>query len=204
MLSLTQASMGAKAMTKRTVSSSPHALRALAVLALGACAHQPATPPAEPESSEYTIGREDVLEIAVWKDAALTTTAPVRPDGRVSVPMIGDVDAEGRTPRQIAAEIQKRLEPYVKEPVVSVIVREINSRKVSVVGEVVHPGVYLMRGPMNMLQAVAQAGGTTEFAAKSRVVLIRRGKRYSVDMDRAVESDDGVPRLQAGDTIYVP
>src|SRR5262245_18104102 len=189
--------------------------RALMTLALpaaatmGACAHHSNSLPAEPESTEYTVGRDDVLEIAVWKDAALTTTAPVRPDGRVSVPMVGDVDADGRTPRQIAADIQKRLEPFVKEPVVSVIVREVNSRKVAVVGEVAHPGVYMMRGSMNILQAVAQAGGTTEFASKGSVVLIRRGKdgkerRYSVDLDRAVDGDDGVVTLKAGDTIYVP
>src|SRR5262249_26041321 len=158
---------------------------------LGACAHHSNTVPAEPDATEYTVGREDVLEIAVWKDAALTTTAPVRPDGRVSVPMVGDIDADGRTPRQIAVEIQQQLQPYVKEPVVSVIVREINSRKVAVVGEVAHPGVYMMRGSMNILQAVAQAGGTTEFASKGSIVLIRRGKdgkekRYSLDLDHAV------------------
>ena len=186
------------------------ALVALALpFTMGACAHSQNTPPAETESTEYTIGREDVLEIAVWKDAALTTTAPVRPDGRVSVPMVGDIDAEGRTPRQISAEIQKKLEPFVKEPVVSVIVREINSRKFAVVGEVAHPGIYMMRGSMNILQAVAQAGGTTEFASKGSVVLIRRGKdgkerRYSVDLNRAVDGDDGVVTLKAGDTIYVP
>jgi len=177
---------------------------------MGACAHSHSnTPPAETETTEYTIGREDVLEIAVWKDAALTTTAPVRPDGRVSVPMVGDIDAEGRTTLQIKAEIQKKLEPFVKEPVVSVIVREINSRKVAVVGEVAHPGIFMMRGSMNILQAVAQAGGTTEFASKGSVVLIRRGKdgkerRYSVDLDHAVDGDDGVVTLKAGDTIYVP
>lgn len=177
---------------------------------MGACAHSHSnTPPAETESTEYTIGREDVLEIAVWKDTALTTTAPVRPDGRVSVPMVGDIDAEGRTTLQIRAEIQKKLEPFVKEPVVSVIVREVNSRKFAVVGEVAHPGIYMMRGSMNILQAVAQAGGTTEFASKGSVVLIRRGKdgkerRYSLDLDRAVDGDDGVVTLKAGDTIYVP
>jgi len=177
---------------------------------MGACAHSHSNhPPTETESTEYTIGREDVLEIAVWKDAALTTTAPVRPDGRVSVPMVGDIDAEGRTTGQISAEIQKKLQPFVKEPVVSVIVREVNSRKVAVVGEVVHPGIYMMRGSMNLLQAVAQAGGTTEFASKGSVVLIRRGKdgketRYRVDLDRAVDGDDGVVTLKAGDTIYVP
>jgi len=187
------------------------ALVALALpFTMGACAHSHSNnPPPETETTEYTVGREDVLEIAVWKDAALTTTAPVRPDGRVSVPMVGDIDAEGRTTRQISAEIQKKLEPFVKEPVVSVIVREVNSRKVAVVGEVAHPGVYMMRGTMNILQAVAQAGGTTEFASKGSVVLIRRGKdgkerRYSVDLDRAVDGDDGVVTLKAGDTIYVP
>jgi polysaccharide biosynthesis/export protein len=201
--------MGANAMTQTFRNTLVALMLPLAPLAIGGCAHHSSAVPSEPEANEYTIGREDVLEIAVWKDTALTTTAPVRPDGRVSVPMIGDVEADGRTPRQIAGEIQKRLEPFVKEPVVSVIVREVNSRKVAVVGEVAHPGVYTMRGSMSLLQAVAQAGGTTEFASKGSAVLIRRGKdgkerRYSVDLERAVDGDDGVPMLKAGDTLYVP
>src|SRR5438105_4850951 len=143
---------------------------AKAVLALTlpllACAHEPKTMPTEPETSEYMIGREDLLEISVWKDAALTTTAPVRPDGRVSVPMIGDIEADGKTPRQLSTEIARRLEPLVKEPVVAVIVREVNSRKFAIIGEVAHPGVYPMRGHTSILQAVATAGGWTEFASK--------------------------------------
>jgi polysaccharide export outer membrane protein len=175
---------------------------------LGACAHHPALP-AEPESSEYTLGREDVVEIAVWKDPALTTVAPVRPDGRISVPLAGDMDADGKTPHQLATEIGQRLTPWVKEPVVSVIVREINSRKYAVVGEVAHPGVYPMRGRTSLLQAVAQAGGLTEFASRGGIVLIRHGKdgkeqRYSVDLASAVDGEERIPSLHPGDTVYVP
>jgi polysaccharide export outer membrane protein len=173
-----------------------------------ACAHHE-TMPVEPEASEYTVGREDLLEIAVWKDAAMTTVAPVRPDGRVSVPMIGDIEADGKTPRQLSAEISERLSPLVKEPVVSVIVREINSSKFAVVGEVAHPGIYPLRGRVSILQAVAAAGGLTEFAARGGVVVIRRGKdgeehRYKLDLDAVVDGKRRAPALKAGDTVYVP
>ena len=183
-------------------------IAALFALALPACAHH-TTVPAEPERGEYTIGREDVLEIAVWKDPALTTTAPVRPDGRVSVPMLGDVEAEGKTPHDLAREIAGKLQPFVKEPVVSVIVREVNSSKFAIVGEVTHPGVYPMRGRTSILQAVALAGGLTEFAAKGDITVIRRGKdgkelRYKVDLGDVVDGDGTVPSLRAGDTVFVP
>src|SRR5207253_1172893 len=110
-------------------------------IAFGACAHH-TTVPADPPAEEYRIGREDVLEIAVWKDPALSTTAPVRPDGRVTVPMIKDLQAEGKTTRELGQEIAHKLSPWVKDPIVSVIVREINSSKFSILGEVSHPGVY--------------------------------------------------------------
>jgi len=176
---------------------------------LAACAHHVASVEREPEPSEYTIGREDLLEIAVWKDTALTTTAPVRPDGQVSVPMAGDVHAEGKTPHQLSSEIAAKLAPFVKDPVVSVIVREINSTKFAIVGEVAHPGVYPLRGHVSILQAVAQAGGLTEFASKGGVVVIRPGKdgkerRLKVDLDDAVDGDGMVPRLRPGDTVVIP
>jgi polysaccharide export outer membrane protein len=173
-----------------------------------ACAHHDVAP-AEPEVGEYTIGREDVLEVSVWKDPALTTTAPVRPDGKLSVPMIGDVDADGKTTRELSKEIAARLTPYVKEPVVSVIVREVNSRKFAIVGEVSKPGVYQMRGRTSILQAVAQAGGLTEFASRGGIVVIRSAKdgkerRLSVNLNDVVEGDARVPTLWPGDTVYVP
>src|SRR5262249_12443685 len=173
------------------------------------CSHEHARVVTEPENTEYIIGREDLLEISVWKDDALTTTGPVRPDGRVGVPMIGDIEAEGKTPHQLAAEISQRLEPVVREPIVSVIVREINSRKFAIVGEVAHPGGYPMRGTTTILHAVALAGGWTEFASKGGVVVIRRGKngkpeRVPVDLGAAVDGDEHVLVLHAGDTVYVP
>jgi polysaccharide export outer membrane protein len=189
-----------------------HALLALLTAAPCACAHT-TTAPAEPEASEYQIGREDVLEIAVWKDPALTTTAPVRPDGRISVPMLGDVDACGKTPRLLSAELSKKLGPYVKDPLVQVIVREVNSRKFAIVGEVAHPGVYPMRGHTSILQAVAQAGGITEFGARGGILIIRPAtgsgdrnaeQRLRVNLNDVVDGSGGVPTLRPGDTVYVP
>jgi polysaccharide export outer membrane protein len=163
----------------------------------------------EPEPTEYLIGREDVLEIAVWKDAALTSTAPVRPDGRVSVPMIGDVEAEGKTTKTLAQEVTAKLAPFVKDPIVQVIVREINSRKIAVVGEVAHPGVYPLRSRASILHAVALAGGLTEFAAKGGVVVIRVEKdgterRLPVDLGDVLDGRRSAPPLRPGDTVYVP
>jgi polysaccharide export outer membrane protein len=154
------------------------------------------------------LGREDVLEIAVWKDPALSTTAPVRPDGRVGVPMIGDVQAEGRTPHELSEEIQKRLAPLVKDPVVAVIVREVNSRKFAIVGEVAHPGVYPMRGQTSLLHAVALAGGLTEFASKDDITVLRKRKdgkdvRLSVDLEAGLQDGGHAFTLRPGDTVYV-
>jgi polysaccharide export outer membrane protein len=193
---------------RRTNVSRDLSLAFTLALVVPACGHQTAAP-AEPEVGEYTIGREDVLEVSVWKDPALTTTAPVRPDGKLSVPMIGDVDADGKTTRELSKEIAARLVPYVKDPVVSVIVREVNSRKFAIVGEVSKPGVYQMRGRTSILQAVAQAGGLTEFASRGGIVVIRPAKdgkerRLSVNLNDVVGGDARVPALWPGDTVYVP
>src|SRR5262249_46451121 len=106
--------------------------------------------------------------------------------------------------------IGQRLAPYVKDPIVSVVVREVNSAKFSIVGEVTHPGVYPLRGPVSILQAVALAGGLTEFARKGGIVVFRRGtvaeaQRLALDYDGVVAGKTaGVPTLRAGDTVYVP
>src|SRR5688500_662926 len=103
-----------------------------------ACAHR-TTAPADAPSGEYRIGKEDLLEVSVWKDPALSSTVPVRPDGKVSLPVVGDLVAEGKTPEMLRREIAQQLVPYVKEPVVSVLVREVNSSKFSILGEVARP-----------------------------------------------------------------
>jgi polysaccharide export outer membrane protein len=147
----------------------------LGLLLLSGCAHRA---PARVDNSDqpYRIGREDVLDVAVWRDADLSRTLPVRPDGFISLPMVGEVKAEGRTPNELAEEIRKALKPYVQEPRVTVIVREVNSSRVFITGEVAHPGAYPLRGRVSILQAIALAGGFTDFADRDAIVVLRRAQ----------------------------
>jgi polysaccharide export outer membrane protein len=177
------------------------------VLLLAGCAHKPAV---KVDNSEqpYRIGREDVLDVAVWRDADLSRTLPVRPDGYISMPMTGDILAAGKTPTELAEEIKERLKPYVQEPRVTVIVREVNSSRIFVTGEVAHPGAYPLRGRVSLIQAIALAGGFTDFANADGIVVIRGDGqggqipvRYS-DLISAEESQDVI--LRPGDTIVVP
>jgi polysaccharide export outer membrane protein len=179
----------------------------------------------------YRIGREDILDVAVWRDADLSRTLPVRPDGFISLPMVGEVKAEGRTPDELAAEVREALKPYVQDPRVTVIVREVNSSRVFITGEVTHPGAYPLRGRVSILQAIALAGGFTDFADRDAIVVLRRsaakkaanaegsgtggsgnteastqGDYISVSYRDLVEEPDKYEPLilRPGDTIIVP
>ena len=182
----------------------------LALTALGAaagCAHE-TTPPPNTPVAEYRIGKEDVVAVEVWKDPALSAKEPVRPDGKISLPMIGDVTAEGRTAKELQKEITTKLSPMVNEPVVSVQVSEINAAKFFVLGEVAHAGAYPVRGTTNVLQALALAGGPTEYANRGGIVVIRHdgGKeaRYNVNYREIVSGKAQAITLVPGDTVFVP
>jgi polysaccharide export outer membrane protein len=172
------------------------------------CAHE-TIPPAEKERAEYRIGREDVVEVEVWKDPALSAKVPVRPDGKISLPMVGELRAEGRTTSELQKEITAHLQNVVNDPVVSVMLSEINATKFFVLGEVVHPGAYPVRGTMSILQGLAVAGGLTEFATRRSIVVIRPGpagkeQRFHVNYDRVASGRSPSVQLYSGDTIYVP
>jgi polysaccharide biosynthesis/export protein len=156
--------------------------------------------------SEYRIGVEDTLEISVWKEPQLATTAPVRPDGNITVPLAGEVKAAGRTAKELEVELAKRFSERINSPTVSVVVKEINSSRVFVLGEVAKPGVYPMRGAMTVVQALALAGGLTEFADKGDIVILRRAdtgqQRLKLDLDDAIGS--AAIELAPGDTVVVP
>ncbi len=178
----------------------------LAVAGVWGCAHgrgvnQPGG--AAPPSGDYRIGAGDVVEIDVWHDADLSRTLPVRPDGKVTLPLIGDVPAEGRTTAQLQADIQQRLAGLVHEPKVVVIVRDFNAAQFYAVGEVEKPGAYPIRHPVSLLQALAMAGGAGAFSSKSEVVVVRGADRYSVDYDDLVSGKAGMD-VEPGDTIVVP
>src|SRR2546430_4986424 len=116
------------------------------------------------ESIDYRIGPEDVLDIAVWHNEAMSRTVPVRPDGKISLPLLNEVQAAGLTPPQLRDVLMKRLTDYMPSPEVSVIVREVHSFKVSVIGEVKTPGRYELNSPATVLDVLAQAGPFTDFA----------------------------------------
>lgn len=162
------------------------------------------------QSSEYVIGVSDILTLSVWREEQLQATVPVRPDGRIVVPLLGEIDVVGRTPLEVQAELTTGYEGFVTAPAVSLVVKEINSRKIYVLGEVEEPGVFDILTPTRILQALAMAGGFTEFAKKDDVVVIRDGaeggSRFEVSVKAitAGKSPNDNILLLPGDTIYVP
>ena len=179
------------------------------LLGVSSCAHSVPEATATVEDAPYRIGREDVLDIAVWRDPDLSRVLPVRPDGFISLPMAGEIQAEGRTPSELEGMIKQKLLPYVQEPKITVIVREVNSSRVFVTGEVAHPGAYPLRGRVSLLQALALAGGLSEFANSNGIVVIRQGDKGGGRIaahygDILSKGGRGDVVLQAGDTIVVP
>lgn len=174
-------------------------------LAVPAVRSQPAADAAAPP--EFVIGVEDRLSISVWREADLTRTVTVRPDGKITFPLIGDVLAAGKTPRDLDTEVTAAVARFIKEPVVTVIVEEINHFKVFVLGEVHTQGQLVLRQPTRLLQAIALSGGLTQYADKSNLVLVRteesRETRMRVDYKKLVtgERPELNYDLRPGDTI---
>jgi len=162
-----------------------------------------------PQGSEYRIGAEDLLFISVWRDPDLTREVPVRPDGMISLPLIQDIHAAGQTPAELAAEIRDRLKEFLSNPSVTVVVREINSMKVYVLGEVLRPGPIVIRSKIRLLQAISMVGGVTAFGGKNDVLIYRsEGSVEKVitvsyrDIISGKRPEDNLI-LEAGDTIVV-
>jgi polysaccharide export outer membrane protein len=157
----------------------------------------------------YRLGPEDVIEIVVWNDPTLSRRVPIRPDGMISLPLVDDVEAANRTPMELRDQLIDKLRRFMPEPNVSVIVQEIHSPKVSVVGEVVKPGRFVLKGPTTVLEAIALAEGFTVFASGSRVLLMRpKGGHVDVfQIDRSELTEDGATEnvwLAPGDIVMVP
>ena len=161
---------------------------------------------------DYIMGPEDVLEITVWKNADLSKQVQVRPDGRISLPLIGDVSAVGRTAAQLTEEISARLKSYMENPTVSILVREVNSYQIYVLGEVNAPGKYPLKSKTTLLQAITIAHGFTQVAARNKIVVFRFGKdgeglnKIKASYDDIVLRDgsDQNIELKPGDQIVVP
>jgi len=162
-------------------------------------------------SDEFVIGPGDVLAINVWKEAEVSRVVPVRSDGRISLPLIGELQSSGQTPKQLEAEITKRLKDYVADPAVTVVVQEIHSQKVNVLGMVSHPGSFPLQKPMTVLDAIATAGGFRDFAKQKEIYVLHRdasGKQNRLpvnykDVIKGLHPEQNV-ELQTGDTVVVP
>ncbi len=157
----------------------------------------------------YVIGPEDVLHVAVWREADLTATLPVRPDGKISLPLLNDVQASGLTPQQLAASVTEKLKKYIADPRVTVVVAQINSKRIFMVGEVLHPGPMSMIANMTVLQALSSAG-LNQFANTKRIYVLRteNGKQQKLPVNyRKLVKGEQIEQnylLQPGDEIVVP
>jgi polysaccharide export outer membrane protein len=194
------------------------------MLALGASAGQkhgaastPATdPPAKaivppkPSRPSYVIGEQDVLSIDVWREKELSGTVVVRPDGMITVPLLNDIYVLGMPPEHLAEIISRKLKPFVAVPKVTVTVRAINSRKVYVIGEVSHAGVFPINSTTTVLQLLAEAGGVGDFANRKNIYILRTtmGKqvRLPFNYDAVIKGKDSKENvvLHPGDTVVVP
>ena len=162
------------------------------------------------DSSVYVIGPEDVLYIHVWKEENLSKTIPVRLDGKISLPLVDEIQAAGLTPLQLKERLLEKLKEFVSIPNVSVMVMEANSFKVYVSGQVRNPGVYRLRSEISLLQLIPMAGGFTEWANQKKILIIRKEnekeKRMIVNYKKIVkgEASDSNINLKPGDTVIVP
>jgi len=155
----------------------------------------------------YRVGPEDVIEVFVWKEPELSTEVTVRPDGRVTLPLAGEVLAAGRTSTELQQEIANSLSRFLEQPTVTVIVKTVNSSQISVLGEVQRPGRYRIAQHATILDAIALGGGFTEFARRNSVVVLRRTsygvRKIRVDVRRMLRNGNKPLVLESGDTVYV-
>jgi polysaccharide biosynthesis/export protein len=162
------------------------------------------------QDPNYIIGAQDVLDISVWKEPEVSRLVPVRPDGKISLPLLNDVQAAGLTPSQLAEQITVSLKKFVTSPQVTVIVTTINSQRIYIIGEVTRPGAFPMLPGMNVLQGLSSAGGFTQFAKTKSIYVLRmengKQQKYPVNYKEVVSGKrpEQDILLKAGDTIVVP
>ncbi len=161
-------------------------------------------------SADYIIGPSDVLNIVFWREKELSSEVLVRPDGKISMPLLNDVMAAGLTPEQLRRILADTAKRYIEDPVVTVVVKQINNNRVFVMGQVRNPGPFVLTGPTTVLQALAMAGGFTDFADRGHVLVTRvengAQSTFTFNYDTVVRKGDlsGNLLLKAGDTIVVP
>ena len=169
-----------------------------------------ATSPIAANDPDYKIGPQDVLTINVWKEPDVSREVPVRPDGKISLPLLNDVEAAGLTPMQLANSLTDSLKKFISSPQVTVIVKEINSRRVYVIGEVVRAGTFPLLPKMTVLQIVSSCGGFTQFANPKKIYVLRTkdGKQTKIpfnykDVVSGKNPEQNI-ELEPGDTVVVP
>jgi polysaccharide export outer membrane protein len=155
------------------------------------------------------IGVDDLLTVSFWRDSEHSADVVVRPDGKISLPLLNDIEAAGLTPEELAKVAEKAASKFITDPVATVIIREVRSRKVYVVGEVVKPGVVTLNDEMNVLQALASVGGPLEFADKEDITIVRKEngqeRRFRFNYNEVLRGRRMQQNivLQPGDTILV-
>ena len=192
-------------------------LTVAAMVALAGCADTDRLPPApvsvKPLQTEYRIGSSDTLQIFVWRNPELSTSVPVRPDGRISVPLIEDLPVSGKTPTQLARDIEKALGVYIQEPIVTVIVSSFSGPfedQLRVVGEAQQPQGLAYLETMTLIDVMIAVGGLTDFAAGNRAAIIRvvdgKPKRFRVRLEDLLNDGDMTQNvlMQPGDVLVIP
>ncbi len=188
--------------------------------ALGHVQQKPATPvatgptttAASPSAlpADYVIGPEDALTVSYWKEKELSADVVVRPDGMISLPLLNDIQASGLTPEQLRVRVSEAASKYVTEPNVTVVIRQVHSRKVYITGQVTRPGSYPLAGPTTVLQLIATAGGLQEYADREGIVVIRTDKgqqiSYKFNYKQVMKRQklEQNIELKPGDTVVVP
>ncbi len=165
----------------------------------------------KPHDDSFVIGNDDVLAINVWKEPDISRSIPVRSDGKISLPLVGEVQATGRTPLKLEQDIAARLKNYIAEPEVTVIVQQINSQKFNILGQVGRPGSYVISNSATVLDAIALAGGFRDFAKQKNIYILRQNPdgtqtRLPFNYKEVVKGQNPAQniKLQPRDTIVVP
>lgn len=174
-------------------------------------ARRDANPAVVPVDEAFVIGADDVLGINVWKEAEVSRTVTVRSDGKISLPLLGELQAQGKTPKQLQEEIRSKLTAFISEPEVTLIIQEVRSHRFNVLGQVQHPGSYVLTSSTTVLDAIALAGGFRDFAKQKAIYVLRSNPdgtqaRLAFNYREVVRGDKVKQnvRLENHDTVVVP
>lgn len=189
--------------TKQEPDANPIGVKPLEPQA-GAPADSGAAAPVDPKN--FVLGPEDVVLVKVWKEPDLSGPVRIRVDGKISLPLGGELVAAGKTPEQLAQDITKVMSSFVNNPLVIVSVQEVRSKKYSITGEIARPGLYPLVTPTTVMEAIVQAGGLKEYAKKKKITILRGGKLLKFNYDEVIRGKNPAQNilLENGDLIVVP